>query len=517
MDFDLELELQPLVTPGNDMLPIFAVLHLSDPHFGPYSHWFCPPKKGASINPRKEGAKLAREVKAALERTELGGALFYIDAIVITGDFLWGGPLPQPYTGYPRTCAYESALAFTEELVKLKILDGARWRLLVVPGNHDIFWSRRDPYTPLSRMEAEKDYRQFLGALFHKDQTRERPHLGSCVVLPTREIPPRPVVLIGLNSCRIETRYTPALGWVGYDQIADLITCDLPERITEWKRLTGCDSLRHPLSIAALHHHLQLHDPRPLEQLSKHRSAMSYLTDAPETLDALIDLGFQVVLHGHAHSARRYLYGQHASRAGGPEREVSTLVVGGAGSVGLCLESGNIKKGHQFQVMEFFLDKIRVRSYETALKPAGSPRNWQTIEFEFSSRLDEMDETFCEAMIARISRGECSRARCELEGFDTLINFEALIRGEKFVKDRLFHDLFLLKYGVLSSTSSGPGLKRAAKACYDRLVDELPSRADRVRARLRKTLQEDPTDRLDRFLFEVCGWKRKLPDPKVLC
>jgi hypothetical protein len=92
-----------------------------------------------------------------------------------------------------------------------------------MPGNHDICRADRTCDPLITRLEAEKEYRAFLCRLYGGNGFHSRRHLGYCHVLSTREDPPRPAVVLSLNSCRIETSFTPGLGWVGYDQIFKLI------------------------------------------------------------------------------------------------------------------------------------------------------------------------------------------------------------------------------------------------------------------------------------------------------
>jgi len=99
---------------------------------------------------------------------------------------------------------------------------------VVVPGNHDIRWCDRSAQPEVDRKSAEQDYRDFLDRLFSPNHAyRLTSDLGYCHVFRTREELPQPVVLLALNSCRIETSYTPGLGWVGYDQIYRLIGKEL--------------------------------------------------------------------------------------------------------------------------------------------------------------------------------------------------------------------------------------------------------------------------------------------------
>ena len=65
------------------------------------------------------------------------------DAIIVSGDLVQG--LPIGHIGYPADLErqYEEAFAFLVELANT-FVEGDRSKVIVVPGNHDVDWTRAD-------------------------------------------------------------------------------------------------------------------------------------------------------------------------------------------------------------------------------------------------------------------------------------------------------------------------------------------------------------------------------------
>lgn len=473
---------------------LFRALHLSDFHFGPMAHWH------DENNPAMAGVWLAQEVIQALNKNQLPDVSpLDFDAVILSGDFAWRGKPAAGGTAYPSISCFRSAHAFVMELVREGLVNRELANLVVMPGNHDISRSDRMGDPERTRTEAEQEFREFLRLLFPNDPHRLTSHLGYCHVFSSREGPPvRPVVLLSLNSCRIETAFTPGLGWVGYDQIYSLIRSDLPERLKQWERLAPERTLELPVCIACLHHHVHLTDPIPPSDMSaREEGKVSILTDAPEMLDALMELGFGIILHGHAHSPRRYAYGQHFRR----ERHLSLAAIAGAGSVCLAKESKNIHHSHQFQVVECLENDVVIRSYEVPLRGRNEPRQWTAIEFEFPYTRDH-DGLFVEAMQGRLSLDLETKAEYELGRFNACVDFEDLLRGNLRLQDEVLTNLVK----VLARPPSG---EPAIRARFEQRLNEC--RADRARAkeeriRLHRWLKDRTCGRLDTYLALTWEW-----------
>lgn len=99
-----------------------------------------------------------------------------------------------------------------------------------------------------------------------------------------------------LNSCRLHEKLNAGLGYVGRDQIEEVI---LNLRDNEVYR----DFESEFFKIAVLHHHLLPAIDLNLKELENppHKRRFSLVTDANTVLDLLLADNFALVLHGHLH------------------------------------------------------------------------------------------------------------------------------------------------------------------------------------------------------------------------
>ena len=132
----------------------------------------------------------------------------YFDAVAISGDL----------TSNNQPNGYDAARFFLERLVT----DGccSERRLVLVPGNHDIYWGpplapAAPPFGYVARYEAEQGYREMASRVLGSPEPEFDLHcLSYILVSPTQQ-----VMILAMNSCRIEGPQTAALGYVGYDQL----------------------------------------------------------------------------------------------------------------------------------------------------------------------------------------------------------------------------------------------------------------------------------------------------------
>jgi hypothetical protein len=293
--------------------------------------------------------------------------------------------------------------------------------------------------------------------------------------------------------------------------VESLVKSELPVRLSQWEGLAPNRTLEMPVCIACLHHHVHMPDPiLPSYVSARDEGKISFLTDAPEMLDTLMELGFGVILHGHAHSARRYAYGQHPRRAGGaPERQLSLAAIAGAGSVCLAKESEHIHHDHQFQVVECHENFVLIRSYEAPLRNRDKPRNWSAIEFELPYTRDH-DDKFAEAMQGRLSQDLAKRATYELDRFNACVDFEGLIRGDSRLHTAIFAKLVKVLPGMPPEDARLAAARDLEiKSRYERRLEECrvnPAKAKEERRRLHQWLDVSPTGRLDTYLALTWEW-----------
>jgi 3',5'-cyclic AMP phosphodiesterase CpdA len=344
----------------------FWILQISDMHCGPMSHWRqFPPSESAELS--------FNEIRDALRN---GGIMPKLDVpkfdvLLLSGDFSWG-PRFQNRTQYLE--GFETAAA----LIKLFLQNGlcTRKGLMVLPGNHDVVWSP-SASAPMHLQEAaESCYRDFLQEIFPGERERLRPDLGYYEVF---QHPDREYLFLSLNSSRIEARERAGTGYVGYGQVFDLLKRAAEIRPRENKPYFG---------IAALHHHLLPIEAVRLRAMVGETSAhVSYVTDGIDVLEALLQSGFSLALHGHLHMPFHYMYTQAIQ---GTRHPVS-LAVSCAGSFSLGIHSQNISQSHQFQAIQITDHFIRFHSFEAPLRDPGRPREWKktrVIEFQLPETIN---------------------------------------------------------------------------------------------------------------------------------
>jgi hypothetical protein len=316
----------------------YRVLHIADPHF---TNCHFDTKK-----PRDMGSLHAEELIQQLEGFELLSSPF--DVIVFSGDFTFG-------------CKPEGFVA-AEEFIRELASRVPEARMLVIPGNHDV--NLQKPIVigkfslPTSKAEAEKPFRTFL----HKIQS----HVGepSEYLSMMIRVPGSPgLVVIGLNSCRVERRDAQGWGYVGKDQIDHVV-----------RQLLKADGAKDDDIVVAVTHHNLL----PIWDLGiqilyhiPERRKFSFTMDAGGALGFLADLGVCALLHGHTHvqSMKRVQgYGLH-------DGQKTPMLVLGAGSLGIVGQRDD--PPHHCQIIE--IDTKEGEVIYQDLHPGPEPRNSRRV------------------------------------------------------------------------------------------------------------------------------------------
>jgi hypothetical protein len=152
--------------------------------------------------------------------------------------------------------------------------------------------------------------------------------------------------LVGLNSCRAETGYTQAAGFVGLDQLLKL-----------------CAEVKGPKHkvprIAILHHSLLDEDSQYLPELFRDLGDhhVDTLCDGLTIRDAMPRLGFSLVLHGHIHQVKEY------PAAGLDVRSAASVSVRFPESLSL----------NQFQVLDLNGRDLKIHCFRTPSPSAEDP------------------------------------------------------------------------------------------------------------------------------------------------
>lgn len=247
-----------------------VVVHISDPHFAVGKHrdvhvWRLESEQESGR------ATLAESIANALDGRRIG-------LVVVTGDFTFTGAKEE----------YEEAEVFLRRLAGIWSLDMDRF--VLVPGNHDIQWTKNEKYDESSVVniapaEAQEQYRIFYRRVFGHD-------LSPLLAMGRRFVLPCGLTLeiCGLNSSSLEQGKDFLAGMGRIQQNSFMAVANE----LGWKQ---ADSLS--LRVLALHHHLALTDN--LEEPSSYYRGFGIAIDAPRIQRLAAQQGVQLALHGHKH------------------------------------------------------------------------------------------------------------------------------------------------------------------------------------------------------------------------
>lgn len=239
------------------------ILHLSDPHFG-VNHAY---RNHLAVSGAPKIAKESLVEGLLDDLRHLGLKQDDIASLVVTGDLTWRGDVHE----------FENAAQALSTLGNRLGLH--RSQVVVVPGNHDIEWRHEHGEVDGN---AELNYRDFSAKLYGV------PAVESLLRISRLRLAHRLVTLVGLNSCRLESKANAGLGFVGRQQLAEVA-----DYFRSFPKETG------ELRVALLHHHLV--GVNFLEDIDWETKRVSVTLDAEAILRTLIALQFDLVLHGHQH------------------------------------------------------------------------------------------------------------------------------------------------------------------------------------------------------------------------
>jgi predicted phosphodiesterase len=247
-----------------------VVVHISDPHFAMGNHrgihvWRLESEQDSGL------ATLSEAIANALDGRRIG-------LVVVTGDFTFTGAEAE----------YAEAATFLRRLAGIWSLDMDRF--VIIPGNHDIQWTKNEKYDDgaavnIAPAEAQREYRRFYHGLFGHDLTALLA-MGRRFVLPCGLA----LEICGVNSSSLEQgkEFLAGMGRVQENSFMGVAN------ELGWKE-TASLSLR----VLALHHHLALTDN--LEDASSYYRGFGIAIDAPRIQRLAAQKGVQLVLHGHKH------------------------------------------------------------------------------------------------------------------------------------------------------------------------------------------------------------------------
>jgi hypothetical protein len=164
--------------------------------------------------------------------------------------------------------------------------------LVVVPGNHDIAWTRSDDYdygaaVDVAPAEATSGYRSFFRKLFGFPAS-DHLSMARRFILPGGN----PVDVVGVNSSSLEQgkSFLAGMGRVQENAYREATAA-----------LSWPDRPGRGVRILALHHHLALTED--LESPDEYRTGFGIAIDAPRVQRLAAHDGVHLAVHGHKHRA----------------------------------------------------------------------------------------------------------------------------------------------------------------------------------------------------------------------
>ncbi len=325
---DNPLSAQPVVCTGE------WLLHLTDPHYavGDFRHehqW------GLESEERTSPPTMVDAINEALRRSNRT-----VGAVLVTGDLTYIASSEE------FNAAQTGLFKLTNGLLGLSME-----HLIVVPGNHDIAWTRNDSYddgapVTVAPAEATVNYRQFFKELYGFEASPQL-SMARRLIFPGGNL----IDVVAVNSSSLEQGKSFLAGMgrvqeIGYRQAAEALS---------WPNHSA-----HGLRILALHHHLALTED--LESPDEYRSGFGIAIDAPRVQRMAADDGVHLAIHGHKHRAfvwrtRAYRLPEYSS-----ERwESGSFNIVGGGSCGSRSTDGRRN----------FFNLIRVRGSRVDLEMYG--------------------------------------------------------------------------------------------------------------------------------------------------
>lgn len=306
-----------------------TILHITDPHYavgkGRDKHvWTL---EGET---RRSKPTLAEAIKGAINNRSIG-------MVLVTGDLT--------FTGDQRE--FEEARTSLFRLLGLLQLDVDR--LVVIPGNHDIRWTKLETYEEDSVVteapeEAKANYREFYFKLF-RHKANPTLSMGRRFLLPSG---------IALEICAVNSSslaqgqdFLAGMGRIeesAFEGVANAL---------DWKK----EALS--FRILALHHHLMLTEN--LEPVTGYGRGFGIAIDATRITRMAARYGVHLAIHGHKHRAFLWRSGvyelpEHAQ----PTWQLGDLSLIGGGSAGSSETEG---QNNYFNLLQIDNSGLRVEMY----------------------------------------------------------------------------------------------------------------------------------------------------------
>jgi len=309
-----------------------TILHITDPHYAVGEHrgrhvWALEGKGRGTFT-------MADAIYNALSKEDIG-------LVLVTGDLTFLGDEKE----------------FEEAEKGLKMLLGklnlGTENLVIVPGNHDIVWTKKESYNEMAKVElapetAAANYMDFYKNLFGHE-ANDHLSMGRRYLFPSGIS----VEIAALNSSSLETgkNFLAGMGRVQEAAFSEAAN------ILKWSN--GNSSLA--LRILALHHHLTLTEN--LEPAGDYYRGFGIAVDAVRIQRLAAKYGVQLAVHGHKHRAFIWRSGvyellEHAEQ----KYSLGELSIIGGGSAGSS-ETENAR--NFFNLLDITASGIELRSFRS--------------------------------------------------------------------------------------------------------------------------------------------------------
>jgi len=307
------------------------ILHLTDLHFALDKHrkqhvWRLESDTSGTDT-------LADAINSALNGKKIG-------LIIISGDITFIGDAKE----------FEEAASCLRKLSGL--FDINQNNIVIVPGNHDIQWTREDEYSPQAEVtiasdEAQKNYKEFYKKFFLHDPN-DTLSMGRRFPLPCGIV----LEIGALNSSSLDTgkNFLAGMGRIqerGFNEISNKLG---------WKNAPKSLALR----MLILHHHLTFIEDREPEAGFSHGFGIA--VDAPRILRLAAQHGVQLALHGHKHRAFVWRSGVYElPEYNKPELRLGNISIVGGGSAGSSEVESN---KNYFNLIEIDNGGVKLEMYQ---------------------------------------------------------------------------------------------------------------------------------------------------------
>jgi hypothetical protein len=328
------------------------LLHITDPHYALGSargehRWRLESESGAAP------PTMVDAINEALVRTRRS-----VGAVLVTGDLTYVGSRDE----------FEAARLGIFKLTNGLLALGTE-HLVVIPGNHDIVWTKQgsyedDAHVEVAPHEATKNYRDFFKALYLYDAS---PHLSMArrLVLPGGYL----VDIVAVNSSSLEQgrSFLAGMGRVqeaGFREASGALS---------WDKSKGLS-----LRIIALHHHLALTED--LESPSEYGKGFGIAVDAPRVQRMAVRSGVHLAMHGHKHREFVWRTGVYELPEYSREKwDLGSINILGGGSAGSTSTDGG---RNFFNLLRFNGSTLELEMYTS--HAGGSFERFMTWQAEFA-------------------------------------------------------------------------------------------------------------------------------------